>query len=123
MREQINLHGHEAYPINGGLEYDLGHGLEILIRKMPEDPYGLDWSELQDVIVGLWDYIVTGMRYRAVTFDILDIEDDDQIGWGHIVNEDGTSNSNTTTKRDLRIVTPALSSSAPSIPSSATRAC
>lgn len=116
MREQINLHGHEAYPVDGGLEYDLGGGLEILIRKMPEDPYGLDWSELQDVVVGLWDYIVTGMRYRPVTFDVLDIENDAQIGWGHIVNEDRSPTSNTTAKRDLQIVTPALPSSANIIP-------
>lgn len=93
--------------MDGGLEYDLGTGSEILIRKMPGDPDGLDWSELQDVIAGLWDYIVTGMRYRPVTFDVLDVEDDAQIGWGHIVNGDGTSISNTTAKRDARIVTPA----------------
>ena len=112
MQEQINLHGHDAFPIDGGLEYDIGSGSEILIRKMPQDPVGLDWSELQDVIAGLWDYIVIGMRYRPVTFDILNIEDDAQVGWGHIVNGDGTSISNTTAKRDVRIVTPALPSSA-----------
>ena len=84
---------------------------------MPEDPYGLDWSKLQDVIAGLWDYIVTGMRYRPVTFDVLDTEDDAQIGWGHIVNGDGTSISNTTAKRDVQIVTPALPYSANLIPS------
>ena len=112
LQEQINLHGQEAYPSDGGLEYGLGGGLEILIRKMPDDPYGLDWSELQKVVAGLWEYIVIGMRYRPVTFDVLDTENDAQIGWGHIVNGDRTSISNTTAKRDVQIVTPALSSSA-----------
>lgn len=116
LQEQINLHGDEGHPLNGGLEYDLGDDLEILIRKMPEDPDGLDWSELEDVIAGLWEYIVTGVRYRAVTFDILDIEDDSQIGWGHIVKCDRNSLSNRTAKRGLGIPTLALPSSAISIP-------
>lgn len=115
LQEQINLHGDEAHPLNGGLEYDLGDDLEILIRKMPEDPDGLDWSELQDVIAGLWEYIVSGMRYRAVTFDILDIEDDSQIGWGHIVKWDRGPLSNRTAKRGLQISSLALPSSADSI--------
>lgn len=116
LQEQISLHGDEAHPLNGGLAYDLGEDLEILIRKMPEDPDGLNWSELQDVIAGLWDYIVTGMRYRAVTFDILDIEDDAQIGWGHIVKWDRNPLSNRTAKRELQNFTPALPSFANSIP-------
>lgn len=115
LREQINLHGDEAHPLNGGLEYDLGDDLEILIRKMPEDPDGLDWSELQEVITGLWAYIVDGMRYRAVTFDILDVEDDAQIGWGHIVKWDRGSLSNRTAKRALQTSTLVLPSSADSI--------
>lgn len=112
LREQISLHGYEAHPVDGGLEYDLSGSVEILIRKMPEDPDGLTWSELQNIIAGLWDYIVTGMRYRPVTFDVLDTEDDAQIGWGHIVNGERKTISNTTAKRDVRIVAPALPSSA-----------
>lgn len=112
LRDQIKLHGDEAHPINGGLECDLGNDLEILIRKMPQDPEGLDWSELQDVVAGLWDYIVDGMRYRAVTFDVLDIEDDAQIGWGHIVAWERGLLPNRTAKRDLQISTPAPPSSA-----------
>lgn len=100
LQEQISLHGEEAHPLDGGLEYDLGDGLEILIRKMPEDPYGLAWSELQAVVVGLWDYIVAGSRYRPVTFDILDTENDVQIGWGHIVKD---FLSNRTAKRGLQV--------------------
>lgn len=112
MHEQITLHGQEAYPIDGGLEYDLDDGSEILIRKMPDDPDGLDWSELLNIVAGLWEYIVTGMRYRPVTFDVLDIEIDAQIGWGHIVNGERNSIWNTTAKRDVQMVTPALLSSA-----------
>lgn len=115
LAEQINLHGDEAHPLNGGLEYDLGDDLEISIRKMPDDPDGLDWSELQDVVAGLWDYIVSGVRYRTVTFDILDVEADVQIGWGHIVKWDRDSGSNSTTKRALQISTPELPSSANTI--------
>ena len=104
-----------AHPIDGGLEYDLGDGVEILIRKMPEDPDGLVWSELQEVIAGLWNYIVAGMRYRAVTFDILDIEDDAQIGWGHIVKWDRDSSSKRTLKRGPQTSSLALTTSANSI--------
>ena len=84
---------------------------------MPDDPDGLDWSELQAVIVGLWEYIVTGMRYRAVTFDVLDIEADSQIGWGHIVTLESRSRSVKTAKRGLQLSSLALPSSATSIPS------
>ena len=103
VRDQISLHGDEAYPIHGGLEYDLGDGLEILIRKMPDDPYGLDWSELHVVVIGLWEYLVSAMRYRAVTFDILDIQDDVQTGWGHIVKWQSGSLLNKTAKRGLQL--------------------
>ena len=109
VRDQISLHGDEAHPIDGGLKYDLGDGLEILIRKMPDDPNGLDWSQLQVVVIGLWEYLVSAMRYRAVTFDILDIQDDVQIGWGHITLESG-SLWNRTAKRDLQLSSPALPS-------------
>ncbi|CAF9929601.1 MAG: hypothetical protein ALECFALPRED_004415 [Alectoria fallacina] len=115
LQEQINLHGAEAYPLNGGLEYNLGDGVKLLIRKMPEDPAGLDWAELQDVIVGLWEYIVEGRRYRTITFDVLNIEGDAQIGWGHIVEGDQDSSSNISAKRGLPISTLGLPSSANSI--------
>ena len=81
--------------------------VEILIRKMPADPNGLDWSQLQAAVWGLWEYIVTGMRYRTVTFDILDIEHDSQIGWGHIVKWGWHSLSNGTAKRGLQLSSPA----------------
>lgn len=113
LRDQISLHGDEGYPLNGELRYDLDMNLEILIKKMPEDPHGLDWSELQDVVVGLWKYIVTGMRYRPVTFDILNIEDDTQKGWGHIAER--ASLSNTTAKRSLQLSSLTLPSSANAI--------
>ena len=116
LRQQISLHGDDAYPLHGGLQYDLGDELEILIRKMPEDPDGLDWSELQTVVGGLWEYIVEGMRYRTVTFDILDIDDDAQIGWGHIVKWERGSLSARVTKRDLRLSSLALLSAAASGP-------
>ena len=109
------MHGDEAHPLNGGVEYNLDEDLEILIRKSPEDPDGLDWSELQAVVLGLWEYIVTGGRYRTVTFDVLDTENDAQIGWGHIIKWEGDSLSNQTAKRGLQISTPALPSSANSI--------
>lgn len=80
---------------------------------MPEDPEGIDWGDLLEVIVGLWEYIVEGMQYRATTFDILDIEDDVQIGWGHIV--DKYSLSNKTAKRSLQTSTLALPSPADSV--------
>ena len=103
LREQISVHGDEAHPRDGGLEYDWDNDLEILVRKMPGDPAGLDWSELHLVVAGLWEYIVTGMRYRTVTFDVLDIENDAQIGWGHIVKREGDSLSNRVAKRDLHL--------------------
>ena len=115
LREQISLHGDEAHPLDGGLEYNLDEDLEILIRKSPEDPDGLDWSELQAVVLGLWEYIVTGRRYRTVTFDVLDTENDAQIGWGHIIKWERDSLSNRTAKRGLQISTAALPSSANSI--------
>ena len=89
--------------------------MKLLIRKMPEDPAGLDWAELQDVIVGLWEYIVEGRRYRTITFDVLNIEGDAQIGWGHIVEGDQDSSSNISAKRGLPISTLGLPSSANSI--------
>ena len=119
LHEQINLHGDEAYPLNGGLEYDFNldvrNVVEILIRKMPEDPNGMDWAELQHVILGLWEYIVEGRRYRTTSFDVLDVEDDAQIGWGHIVERDQNAPSNGTAKRGLELSTLALSSSTSSI--------
>ena len=116
LQEQINLHGEDTHPLSGGLEYNSGAGLEILIMKQAQDPEGLQWSELQDVITGLWAYIVTGMRYRALSFDILDIEDDFQIGYGHILKWDGASLLKRLSKRELQITSPALPSSANSIP-------
>lgn len=115
LQEQISLHGDEGRPLDGGLEYDSGGDLEILIRKMPEDPDGLDWAELQDVIVGLWEYIVEGRRYRTTTFDVLNVEDDAQIGWGHIVALDQDLLSNGTAKRGLQTSALAPPSSASSI--------
>ena len=89
--------------------------MEILIRKMPDDPDGLDWSQLQAVVSGLWEYIVAGMRYHTVTFDILDIEHDAQIGWGHIVKWGWGSLSNGTAKRALQLSYPVPPSSANAI--------
>ena len=97
------MHGDEAHPRDGGLECDWENDLEILVRKMPGDPAGLDWSELHVVVAGLWEYIVTGMRYRTVTFDVLDIENDAQIGWGHIVKREEDSLSNRVAKRALQL--------------------
>ena len=116
VQEQINLHGGDTHPLSGGLEYDSGAGLVILITKQAQDPEGLQWSELQDVLTGLWAYIVTGMRYRALSFEILDIEDDFQIGYGHIIKRDGASLSKRIAKREPQITSPALPSSANSIP-------
>ena len=116
LQEQINLHGEDTHPLSGGLQYESGAGLEILIMKQAQDPEGLQWSELQDVITGLWAYIVTGMRYRALSFDILDIEDDFQIGYGHIIKWDGASLSKRIARRELQITSPALPSSANSTP-------
>lgn len=116
LQEQINLHGEDTHPLSGGLEYDSGAGLEILIMKQAQDPEGLQWYELQDVITGLWAYIVTGMQYCALKFDILDIEDHFQIGYGHILKRDGASLSKRLAKRELQITSPGLPSSANSIP-------
>ena len=116
LQEQINLHGEEAHPLSGGLEYNSGTGLEILIIKQAQDPEGLQWSELQDVVTGLWAYIVAGMRYRALSFDILDMEDDFQIGSGHVIKWDGPSPPKRSAKRELQVTSPALPSSANSIP-------
>lgn len=114
LQEQIALHGDEARPFNGGLEYDLGDDLEILIRKMSEDPDGLDWSAGR--YCRTVDYIVNGMRYRGVTFDVLDIENDAQIGWGHIVKWGRDSLSKRrTAERGLQTSTLALVSPANSI--------
>ena len=114
LQEQINLHGDNAHPLSGGLEYNSGTGLEMFIIRQAQDPEGLEWSELQDVITGLWAYIVTGMRYRTLSFDVLDIEDNFQIGWGHIIKWEGASLSKNA-KRELQITTPALPSPANSI--------
>ena len=100
LQEQISLHGARARPPNGDLKYDLDNRVEILIKKM--DPYELDWYELSVIASGLWDYIVTGRRYRTVTFDVLDIENDAQIGWGHIVTLGRDSLLNKTSKRGLQ---------------------
>ena len=100
------MHGDSAHPLDGGLQYDLDNDVEILIRKMPDDPDGLSWSQLQAVVSGLWEYIVAGMRYHTVTFDILDIEHDAQIGWGHIVKWGWSSLSNGTAKRALQLSSP-----------------
>lgn len=79
---------------------------------MPDDPDGLDWSQLQIVVYGLWDYIITGMRYRTATFDVLDVEADAQIGWGHIVEQArGSLSIDTVKKRGLQFLSPALPSS------------
>lgn len=102
------MHGDKAHTLDGELKYDLGDDLEILIRKMPDDPDGLDCSELRTIFAGLWEYIVTGKRYRAVTFDILDVQYDAQIGWGHIVKRERESLSNRIAKRGLQLSSLAL---------------
>ena len=71
LREQIRSQGRGAHPLKGTFRYDLGDDIEIVIGKVPDDPDGLDWSQLQTIVGGLWEYIVTGMRYRTVSFDIL----------------------------------------------------
>ena len=104
----ISSEGGEARPLDRVLKCDLGEKLEILIRNMPDDPYGLVWSQLQAMVAGLWEYIVTGMRHRTVTFDILDIEDEAQIGWSDIVKREGGSFPKRIAKRGLQLSSPAL---------------
>ena len=94
----------------------MGGDLEILIRKMPGDPNGLDWSELRNVVAGLWGYIVAGGRYRTVTFDVLDIVNNVQLGSGHIEEWIGGSLPNRTAKRGLQSSKLTLLSSADLIP-------
>ena len=102
------MHGDEAHPPDGELKYELGDDADLLIRKMPGDLYGLNWSKLNAVFAGLSEYIVTGMRYRTVTFDILDVIDDAQIGWGRMVVWGRESVSNKVAKRGLPLFSPAL---------------
>lgn len=79
---------------------------------MPDGSDRMDLSELQTVVYGLWDYIITGMRYHTATFDVLDVEADVQIGWGHIVKQARHSLSiDTVKKRDLQLSSPTLPSS------------
>ena len=76
---------------------------------MANDPHGLDWSQIQTVVYGLWDYIITGMRYRTATFDVLDVEADAQIGWGHIAEQASNSlPTDTVRKRNLQLLSPTL---------------
>ena len=112
LQEQVSLHGEKGYPVSGELRYDSSDDLEILIRNVPNDPNGLDWSQLQIIVYGLWDYIITGMRYRTATFDVLDVEADAQIGWGHIVKQQArcalSVDNVKKKKRGLQLPSPAL---------------
>ena len=103
LQEQIISQSGEAHPLHGVLRYDLGDDIEMLISKMPDDPDGLDWSQMQAVVAGLWKYMVTGMRYHTVTLDILDVDDDVQIGWGHVVKWEGDSLSDRIAKRGVQL--------------------
>lgn len=105
------MHGDKAHPLDGGFKYDLGNDLEIVIKKMPDDPGGLNCSELRTIVAGLWEYIITRKRYRAVTFDILDVQYDAQIGWGHIVKRETDLLSNRIAKRSLQLTSLVLPSS------------
>ena len=111
LREQISSQGSGAHPLKGAFGYDLGDDMEIVIGKMPDDPDGLDWSQLQTIVNGLWEYIVTGMRYRTVSFDILNIEDDTQIAWGQLVKWESGSLSDRTAKRGVQLSSLRLPSS------------
>ena len=111
LREQISSQGRGAHPLKGAFRYDLGDDMEIVIGKMPDDPDGLDWSQLQTVVAGLWEYIVTGMRYRTVSFDILNVEDDSQMAWGQLVKWELGSLSDQTTKRGVQLSSLRLPSS------------
>ena len=103
LREQIDSQGRGAHPLKGRFGYDLGDDMEIVIGKMPDDPDGLDWSQLQTIVNGLWEYIVTGMRYRTVSFDILNVENDAQIAWGQLVKWETGSLSDRTAKRGVQL--------------------
>ena len=105
------MHVDKANLLDGGLNYDLGDDLEILIRKMPDDPNGLNCSELRTIVAGLWEYIVTGKRYRTATFDVLAVQYNAQIGWGHIVKRERESLSNRIAKRSLQLTSLAWPSS------------
>ena len=103
LREQISSQGPGAHPLKGMFRYDLGDNMEIVIGKMPDDPDGLDWSQLQTIVNGLWEYIITGMRYRTVSFDILNVGDDAQIAWGQLVKWETGSLSDQTSKRGVQL--------------------
>ena len=103
LREQISSQGRGAHPLKGAFRYDLNDDMEIVIGNMPNDPDGLDWSQLQTIVNGLWEYIVTGMRYRTVSFDILNVEDDTQIAWGQLVKWEAGSLSDQTAKRGVQL--------------------
>ena len=111
LREQIRSQGRGAHPLKGAFRYDMGEDMEIVIGKMPDDPDGLDWSQLQTVVDGLWEYIVTGMRYRTVSFDVLNVENDAQIAWGQLVEWETGSLSDRTAKRGVQLSSLTLSSS------------
>ena len=111
LREQISSQGRGAHPLKGAFRYDSGDEMEIVIGKMPDDPDGLDWSQLQTIVNGLWEYIVTGMRYRTVSFDILNVEDDAQIAWGQLVKWEIGSLSDRTAKRGVQLASVTLPSS------------
>ena len=111
LREQISSQGGGAHPLKGAFRYDVGDDIEIVIGKMPDDPDGLDWSQLQTIVDGLWEYIVTGMRYRTVSFDVLNVEDDAQIAWGQLVKWETGSLSDRIAKRGVQLSSLTLASS------------
>ena len=106
LQEQIRSQGREAHPLKGAFSYDLNEEMEIVIEKMPDDPHGLDWSQLQTIVNGLWQYVVAGMRYRTVSFDILNAEDESQIAWGQLVKWESGSLSDRTAKRGVQLSKP-----------------
>ena len=118
LREQISSQGRGAHPLKGGFSYDLNEEMEIVIENMPGDPDGLDWSQLQTIVNGLWEYVVTGMRYRTVSFDIFNADDDSQIAWGHLVKWETGSHSDRTAKRGVQLLRPPSSGDVDSGPGS-----
>lgn len=84
IREQIAAHGPNSHSPGPIFDYCLGDGVELQIKKRASFPNGLLWSTLQDIVTGLWLYIIQGRRFRKAQFWVLGEAADFVIGYGVI---------------------------------------
>ncbi len=90
LKEQVDIHGAEAIYPTGGLGAQwffktLGDGVVIEVCNM-DHQRSFRWGMMENVVEGLWFFLVEGGRYRQCFFEFRE-GPGNSIGGGQIVRD------------------------------------